>query len=88
MKHNETQLQQIKSYLRVHKKITSWKAIELYRITRLPEYIRILRKLGWDIEMERIHPKGGNWYGQYTYIPEDQKKRAIELYKELTCSSK
>ena len=71
MKHNETQLQQIKSYLTVHKKITSWKAIELYKITRLSQYISILRSEGWDITTERIRPKQGNWYGLYTLnLPE------------------
>lgn len=66
MKPIETQLQQVKSYLIVHKKITSWKAIELYKITRLSQYISILRKDGMDINMERVRPMEGNWYGLYT----------------------
>ena len=63
---NETQLQQIRNYLKVHKKITSWRAIELYKITRLSQYISILRSEGMDIIMERVRPMEGNWYGLYT----------------------
>ena len=43
MKPNETQLNQVKKHLRKYRSITSWEAIRRYRITRLSEYIRILR---------------------------------------------
>jgi hypothetical protein len=65
MKPNETQLQQVKDHLTTERTITSWDAIALYRITRLSQYISILRGEGMDIKMTRVHPKTSNWYGLY-----------------------
>lgn len=39
----KTQLNQVRSHLKRYGSITSWKAIQKYEITRLSEYIRILR---------------------------------------------
>ena len=39
-----TQKEQVKTHLKTYKSITTWEAIKLYRITRLSEYIRLLRK--------------------------------------------
>ncbi len=66
MRRNKTQLQQIKGQLLVDKEVTSWRMINLFRITRLAEYIRILRAEGWNIKSERIYPKNSNWYVKYT----------------------
>ena len=66
MKENRTQLAKIRTHLNVKGSITSWDAIMYYRITRLSEYIRILRVEGMDIDMERVHPENSNWYGLYT----------------------
>ena len=60
-----TQLQQVKNHLLEHGKITSWGAITNYHITRLSEYIRILREEGLDISMTRVNVKNKNWYGLY-----------------------
>jgi len=46
-----TQLESIKRHLKRHKKITTWDAIVNYRITRLSEYIRVLREdYDWSIQ--------------------------------------
>ena len=66
MKTNLTQLAKIRTHLNVKGSITSWDAIMFYRITRLSEYIRILRVEGMDIRMTRVDPKDSNWYGLYT----------------------
>ncbi len=66
MKPNLTQLEQVKSHLLVYKEISSWVVINLYHITRLSEYIRILRVQGMDIKSTRIYPKNSNWFTKYT----------------------
>lgn len=67
MKPNQTQLEKIRKHLKEHLTITSWTAISFYRITRLSEYIRILRHdEGLDITGKRIYPPKSNWYNLYT----------------------
>lgn len=46
----KTQLQMIKKHLEVEKQITTWTAIQLYGITRLSQYIMMLRDRDWEIE--------------------------------------
>lgn len=47
-----TQIKQIENHLLVHGSITTWKAIQTYGITRLAEYIRVLRNRDseWNIK--------------------------------------
>lgn len=65
METNKTQLQQVKNHLLNKGRITSWSAIQAYRITRLSEYIRILREQGFNITMKRINLEYPKWYGLY-----------------------
>ena len=68
MKPNETQLNQVKKHLRKYRSITSWEAIRRYRITRLSEYIRILRHdYGACIVSER-QSKGKKWWVKYKLL--------------------
>lgn len=63
---HETQLAQVRKHLKKYKKITSWTAIEKYRITRLSEYIRRLRveeKL--PISMTWKQTEDGKRFGLY-----------------------
>ena len=47
------QIKQVENHLLVHGKITTWKAITGYGITRLSEYIRVLRhEKDWNIPDE------------------------------------
>ncbi len=46
----QTQIDKIENHLLVHGKITSWRCIQLYRITRLASYINSLRNNGWNID--------------------------------------
>lgn len=48
----KTQIEQIKNHLEIYGNITSWEAIQLYRITRLSHYIYLLRKEGKEIVSE------------------------------------
>jgi len=65
-----TQKEQILHHLEKRGKITSWEAIQKYRITRISEYIRQLRAEGYVITTERKEFKDrlGNKsnYGIYT----------------------
>ena len=63
MKPNKTQLSKVRAHL-AKKPITSWDAITLYRITRLSQYILILRKEGINIESKRID-RAGKWFVKY-----------------------
>ena len=47
---NLTQQKEVENHLLTHGTITSWGAIQNYRITRLSQYILILRNSGWDID--------------------------------------
>lgn len=65
MNKHQTQIQQIENHLLVHGSITSWKAITSYSITRLSEYIRVLRhEKGWNIESVRKQNKT-TWWVEY-----------------------
>lgn len=61
-----TQKEKILNHLNRYGKITSWEAIQRYRITRLSEYIRELRVEGHTIESQWIKGKG-NPFVKYLY---------------------
>ena len=62
----KTQLQKIQDHLKIYGSINTMEAFSWYRITRLSEYIRILRHdFSWDIPDEWIKPKSGNRYKIY-----------------------
>ncbi len=62
----QRQLKLIADHLTEHKTITSWDAIQKYRITRLSHYIYLLRGLGWDIATEtKVNRETGTNYGLY-----------------------
>ena len=64
-----TQKEQIREYLEKNKKISTWTAIQEFRITRLSEYIRQLRLDGYKIV--DIWKKGNkNQYVEYTLVEE------------------
>jgi len=64
---NETQFKKVRNHLHKTKSITSWEAIEKFRITRLSHYILLLRKEGYIIESKRMQGKE-NWYVKYKLI--------------------
>ena len=68
MKPNETQLSTIRKHLLRQKSITSWEAIQKYRITRLSQYVLLLRKEGYVIVSQWINPKKGNKFVKYNLI--------------------
>ena len=62
-----TQREQIKKFLLTNKKISSWEAIQEFRITRLGAHIYELRKRGMNISGERKRNiNTGNWYVEYS----------------------
>jgi hypothetical protein len=62
----QRQLKQIADHLTENKSITSWDAIEKYRITRLSHYIYLLRREGWSIATEtKVNKDTGTNYGLY-----------------------
>ena len=56
-----TQTQVIKNHLLSGKSITTWKAIQLYRITCLATRISELRRLGLQIKQERVNSDDTHW---------------------------
>ena len=57
----KTQIELIKNHLELYGNITSWEAIQLYRITRLSHYIYLLRNEGKNIESEHKTENGKNF---------------------------
>lgn len=64
----ETQLEKIESHLLKHKSITSWESIRKYNVTRLSQYILMLRNKGFNISTV-WETKNKKRYG--VYILED-----------------
>jgi len=63
----KTQIEKVQLHLKKFKKISSWEAIQKYRITRLSAYIHKLRnEFGMSIKSEDVNPKKGNRYTVYT----------------------
>lgn len=50
----ETQMKHIKKHLLKFGSIASWDAIRFYKITRLSQYIYILKKQGYKIEYKDL----------------------------------
>lgn len=64
-----SQKEVVLKHLQKYKSITSWQAIQRYRITRLSAVIKMLRDEGHDIDTERIVKKTNDGvvrYGKYT----------------------
>lgn len=56
-----SQNQIIKDHLLTGQPITSWQAIELYRIATLPTRINQLARKGLDIQRKRVNKDGKHW---------------------------
>lgn len=64
MKPNLSQKELVKNHLLKFKEITSWEAIREYHITRLSQYILVLRKENYEIESVRESDEN-NWWVRY-----------------------
>ena len=62
-----SQENQILNHLKKHKFITSWEAIQEYRITRLSARIYELREKGFNIMTKNI-TENGKTFAEYTLI--------------------
>ena len=62
-----TQENQILNHLKQHKFITSWEAIQEYRITRLSARIYELREKGYQIVTKNI-TENGKTFAEYSLI--------------------
>jgi hypothetical protein len=65
---SKSQLQKVKSHLTQKKSITSWEAIEKYKITRLASVIHTLRKDGWIINNKPMTNSEGNNFVKYVLV--------------------
>jgi hypothetical protein len=65
----KTQKQEVLAYLKKHKNITSWEAIQEFHITRLAAVIFALKEEGYLIAMQRMTDieTGKNW-AKYIYM--------------------
>ena len=64
---SQTQENQILNHLKQHKFITSWGAIQEYRITRLSARIYELREKGYQITTKNI-TENGKTFAEYSLI--------------------
>ena len=64
---SKTQENQILNHLKKHKFITSWEAIQEYRITRLSARIYELREKGYQIVTKNI-TENGKTFAEYSLI--------------------
>ena len=62
-----TQENQILNHLKKHKFITSWEAIQEYRITRLSARIYELREKGYQIITKNV-TENGKTFAEYSLI--------------------
>jgi hypothetical protein len=69
----KTKIDQVANHLVRHKTITSWKAIELYRATRLADIIFKLKCQGWDIVSTLRFEPDGTRYAVYRLISYPKK---------------
>ena len=63
-----TKIDKVANHLVRQKTITSWKAIELYRATRLADIIFKLKCQGWDIVSTLRFEPDGTRYAVYRLI--------------------
>lgn len=65
----QTKFEKVRSHLVQTGSITSWEAIQLYRVTRLAAIIHLLKKHphNMDITSERKKSADGTPYALYTY---------------------
>jgi hypothetical protein len=63
-----TKIDKVANHLVRHKSITSWKAIELYRATRLADIVFTLKRQGWDIISTMRYEPDGTRYAVYRLI--------------------
>ena len=64
---SQTQENQILNHLKQHKFITSWEAIQEYRITRLSARIYELREKGFNIITKNV-TENGKTFAEYSLI--------------------
>ena len=77
MNNHLTQKQKVLNHLKEHGSITSWDAIQHYRITRLSEYIRSLRHED-GLNITSINEKNDNahWV-RYKMFKEEENGQAV-----------
>ena len=75
----KTQKEIVRDELLRNKETTNWDVIEKYKITRLSEYIRQLRKEGMNIYSKYVTDKStGKTYVRYLLIENDNDARGDE----------
>ena len=65
MRQKPTKIDQVIHFLLANKQISSWQAINMFRVTRLSDIIFKLGKRGWDISTEMIRTDEGINYAKY-----------------------
>ena len=64
----DTQLDQVRKELVKQGRITSWEAIQKFRITRLSAYINMLREMGMDIHSQWKQNAEGKRWVEYQHV--------------------
>ena len=63
-----TKQAQVMEHLRKYKMITSWEAIQKYRVTRLADTIFKLKSRGWLITTIMCDARDGSRYAKYVLM--------------------
>lgn len=63
-----TKQAKIANHLKQHKNITSWEAIQKYRVTRLADVIYTLKNKGWNIATVMCKGKDNCRYAHYILL--------------------
>lgn len=66
-----SQKEKVHNHLIKYGTIDTWTCFTRYRITRLSQYIMMLRNDGLDIKSEWIKPKKGNQFVKYIYTKKE-----------------
>ncbi len=80
----KTKIQEILEHLQTHKKITSWEAIQLYRVTRISAVIFTLKESGFLIETETVKSKdnNGNAVNYAVYHYRGTRQNPVNAHKQ------
>lgn len=68
LKPNATQKEKVLYHLRKYGSIDTWTCFTKYRITRLSQYIMLLRQDGYSINNEWVRQKNKNPFVRYIMI--------------------
>lgn len=68
-----TKQAKVMEHFRKHKHITSWEAIQRYRVTRLADVVFRLKEKGWLINTTMVETRDGTRFARYYLVREPKR---------------